>query len=645
MMRRMAADVLPPFAGLVEGFTLISELGRGGFGQVWKATGPGGFPVAMKYVRLDQRAAQLEIRSLELMREIRHPYLLGLFGAWHREGWLIVAMELADGTLWQRHKQLIAAGEPGIPREDLLQRMDEAARGLDHLNSLSIQHRDVKPQNLLLVGGSVKVADFGLAKVLENSLGNNTGAMTPAYAAPEFLEGKTSPRSDQYALGITYYQLGTGKLPFTGNLAQVLEGHRRRAPDLSLLPVAADRTALERALAKDPAARWPSCTAFVAALRGQGVSGPGQSEESSGTYNLVDEALPLDPTVSALPVRGTTLPRSSRTKAKRTEEKPPNLFFRMAGALAQIDGRLVAGVLGLLMVGLVTWFVYWFATMTPEDVFEPQAGSSEPLPAMRRTPVRNEFTNSIGMVLAPIRAGEFEMGPADSEAGSLEDEKPRHRVVIERPFFMGVYEVTNAEWVNVMRGHLDIPENSQPAHPVQGIEPQFARRFCKLLSERPDEHKAGRTYRLPTEEEWEYACRAGSRTAFHFGESLSAGQANFLGSEPYGQAPKLAYPGRTTPVGSYPPNAWGLFDMHGNVAEWCAGSYNPNAYKEDPTPPRDNQGRAVVYNPVARGGNYAVGGQFCRSAFRGFYYPGLTDYAGRGLRVVCEVGPAREASP
>jgi len=641
----MAADVLPPFAGLVEGFTLLSELGRGGFGQVWKATGPGGFPVAMKYVRLDQRAAQLEIRSLELMREIRHPYLLGLFGAWHREGWLVVAMELADGTLWQRHKQLVAAGEPGIPRDDLLQRMDEAARGLDHLNALGIQHRDVKPQNLLLVGGSVKVADFGLAKVLENSLGNNTGAMTPAYAAPEFLEGKTSPRSDQYALGITYYQLRTGKLPFTGNVAQVLEGHRRRPPDLSLLPLAADRAALERALAKDPAARWPSCTAFVAALRGETAAHPSQLEEPSGTYNLADEALPLAPTVSAMSVRDVALPRSSKTKARRAEAKPPNLFFRLAGALTQIDGRLVTGVLGLLLVSLAIWFAYWFATAPPEEIVGIATDSSELLPATRRTPVRNEFTNSVGMVLVPIRAGEFEMGPADGEAGSLEDEKPRHRVVIEKPFFMSVYEVTNAEWVNVMRGHVDIPETSKPAHPVQGIEPQFARRFCKLLSERPDEKMAGRTYRLPTEEEWEYACRAGSRTAFHFGDSLSAGQANILGSEPYGHAPKLAYPGRTTPVGSYPPNAWGLFDMHGNVAEWCAGSYNPNAYKADSTPPKDGQGRTVVYNPVARGGNYAVGGQFCRSAFRGFYYPGLTDHAGRGFRVVCVVDPAREASP
>src|SRR5205823_6312901 len=95
-------------------------------------------------------------------------------------------------------------GLPGIPREELLEYLREAAKGIDHLNGLDIQHRDIKPQNLLLVGGSVKVADFGLAKLLEHSVATNSGSMTPAYAAPEFLNGQTTAQSDQYSLAVTY---------------------------------------------------------------------------------------------------------------------------------------------------------------------------------------------------------------------------------------------------------------------------------------------------------------------------------------------------------------------------------------------------------------------------------------------------------
>jgi hypothetical protein len=319
-VHKQLASAAPPFAGLIEGYSLVHELGRGAFGAVWKAIGPGGFPVAMKFVRLDHQASGHELRSLQLMRDIRHPYLLGLFGAWQRDDWLIIAMELADGTLGQRLKEATQQGQPGIPFAELLHYMDEAARGLDYLHERGVQHRDVKPQNLLLVGGGVKVADFGLAKFLEQSVASNTGAMTPAYAAPEFLEGQTSATSDQYALAVTYFQLRSGRLPFTGNVAQILDGHRRRQADVSVLPGVEEQLAVARALAKDPQARWPSCQAFVAAL-------------TSGTPVGLTPAAPQRPEASpvGLPAR------------RRPRKRPPS-----APVTATSTKAVVCMVLGLL---------------------------------------------------------------------------------------------------------------------------------------------------------------------------------------------------------------------------------------------------------------------------------------------------------
>src|SRR5439155_4226337 len=161
---------MAPGARPVADYELVHLLGRGGFGEVWKATAPGGFAVALKFIRLGNRAGIVELRSLELMKDIRHPHLLGMFGAWQRDETLIIAMELADRTLMDRLNELLRQDKSGIPAPEMIDQMRDAARGIDHLNSIGVQHRDIKPQNLLLVGGGVKVADFGLAKLLEHTV-------------------------------------------------------------------------------------------------------------------------------------------------------------------------------------------------------------------------------------------------------------------------------------------------------------------------------------------------------------------------------------------------------------------------------------------------------------------------------------------
>ena len=259
------------------GYRLLKRLGGGGFGEVWEAEGPGGFHVALKFVPLGERAGAVELRSLEILKGIHHPNLLVTFGAWQSKGYLVIAMELADRTLWDRFQEAVGQGLPGIPREELHEYILEAAKGIDHLNAqkhvfegesgIGVQHRDIKPQNILLVGGGVKVADFGLARFLKHAVTQHTGCLTPAYAAPEFFRGQTSNHSDQYSLAATYCHLRGGNPPHHGTASEVMFGHLNGIPDLTALPEE-ERSSVARALAKEPAQRWPSCRAFAEALRG-----------------------------------------------------------------------------------------------------------------------------------------------------------------------------------------------------------------------------------------------------------------------------------------------------------------------------------------------------------------------------------------
>ena len=187
----------------VAGYTLIRKLGQGGFGEVWEAEAPGGVRVALKFIRLGTAQAGPELRALEVIRNIRHPHLLDVQFAVPVEDCLVVAMPLCDESLWDRLKECQKEGRPGLPRDELIGYMEELARAIDFLNEprhpagdghlVGVQHRDIKPQNIFLVGGSVRLADFGLAKILEASRASHTGSMSPHYVAPEAIEGDGRP--------------------------------------------------------------------------------------------------------------------------------------------------------------------------------------------------------------------------------------------------------------------------------------------------------------------------------------------------------------------------------------------------------------------------------------------------------------------
>src|SRR5262245_50953874 len=264
-----------PNAEPIPGYRLIEPLGSGGFGEVWKCEAPGGLTKAIKIVYgnlnsldVDCVRAEQERKSLDRIKEVRHPFVCSLDRIEVVDGELCIVMELAERTLHDLFVECQAAGMIGIPRDNLLCYLRDAAEALDYMNEKhNLQHLDVKPRNLFLIGDRVKVADFGLVKHLERQSSSGLlGGVTPLYAAPETFVGKISHHSDQYSLAIVFQELLTGHRPFQGtNVRQMAQLHMKEPPDLRSLPES-DRPILTRALAKDPQERFPSCMTSISAL-------------------------------------------------------------------------------------------------------------------------------------------------------------------------------------------------------------------------------------------------------------------------------------------------------------------------------------------------------------------------------------------
>lgn len=253
----------------IEGYILEKRIGQGGFGEVWRAVAPGGLKKAVKFVfgQHDERRAAQELKSLERIKGVQHPFILTLERFELIDNQLVIVTELADGSLEDVYKKQQERGSCGIPREALLGYMKDAADALDYLHQLyKLQHLDIKPANLLIVGGRVKVADFGLLKDLGEIECSIVGGLTPIYAPPEVFDGRPSIHSDQYSLAVMYQELLTSTRPFSGRtIAQLATQHVHNAPNLKPLP-AVDRPCVARALEKNPNQRYQSCSEFVQKL-------------------------------------------------------------------------------------------------------------------------------------------------------------------------------------------------------------------------------------------------------------------------------------------------------------------------------------------------------------------------------------------
>ena len=606
----------PGSLGRLGHYEVLEVVGRGGMGLVLRA-----FDEQLhRVVAIKTMAAELATSAVARKRftreakaaaAVRDEHVIDIYAVEEAGPVPYLVMEYVRGGSLQ--DRLDQAGP--LELKEVLRIGLQAASGLAAAHAQGLVHRDIKPANILLENGveRVKITDFGLARAVDDASLTKSGVIagTPLYMSPEQAEGKAvDHRSDLFSLASVLYAMCTGRPPFRaettlGVLRRVCDDVPRPIRQINPEVPAYLAALVEKLHAKDPAARFQSVSEVAELL-------------SRHLADVQQPALATGPR----PVGGT----------------------RRIWAVAGLG--LLALAVGLALTeatGVTRLFLPSGPAVRETDTPQPEARKEPPLP--RPAAGEKEFANSVGIKLRLIPAGAFVMGSPETEAGHTDEEHP-HRVRITKPFYMGICEVTqkeyrrvtgsNASWFSPTGGGKDrVAGLESDRLPVDSVSWDDAVAFCHMLSELPSERAARRVYRLPSEAEWEYACRAGTGTVFHFGNSLSSAQANFDCRSPYGQAERGPCLQRTAPVGGYAPNAWGLFDMHGNVWEWCQDSYAADYYRDSPVEdPRSRASGGPSELRVLRGGSWYSNGAACRAAFRNKQAPDARSYY-VGFRVVC----------
>jgi formylglycine-generating enzyme required for sulfatase activity len=661
-------------------YRILSILGHGGMGVVFKAEDPLlGRLVALK-VMLPEMAhkpgmKERFLREAKSAAAVQHDHIIAIHEVNEERGVPFIAMPFLEGASLE---DWLCQGRTPTARQ-ILKLGREIARGLGAAHTRGLIHRDVKPGNIWLdasAGGRVKILDFGVARVAGEQNLTQTGAIlgTPAYMAPEQARSeKVDGRADLFSLGVVLYRLCTGVMPFKGHdtmsTLMALAMDNPNPPHVVNPAVSRPLSDLVMALLeKNPAKRPGTADEVVRAL--QSLEKEPRQEEAEGVALATRAASERETEsrkgsggyIPPVPARGASgaaspgvppLPRKQAAATSSKKHDASTEFVRRRPVPRQ--RRLVLVVTGLVLfaglIGLAAWALLGGRnkeskqasnTNRPGNSLPDNKETGKPKDgktANKTPPVESskgwprEVENSVGMTLVRIPPGTFTMGSSKKEEGRDNFGEDQHEVEITKEFWLGIHEVTQMQFETVMgynpsffskagKGKPGVGYPSPPAggkdrvpadtgdFPVESVSWDEADEFCKKLTARIAEKKSGRVYRLPTEAEWEYSCRGGapSYQVFHFGNSLPSTQANIFGSL-----------GRTCKVGTYEKNRFGLYDLHGNVWEWCADWYGKDYYAKSPR--RDPSGASEGSDRVVRGGSWSRDGSDCRSANRYGYEP------------------------
>jgi formylglycine-generating enzyme required for sulfatase activity len=575
-------------------YQIIKKLGQGAFGRTYLAKDTdlmGEFRVIKKLTAQGegsarQKAQELFQREANQLYYLNHPQIPKLYAYFEQNNALYLVQEFIRGEdLFQEFKK-----QGQFSEQKVILVLQELLPVLDYIHQQNVLHRDIKPENIMRPNqaayanvtnskSKLVVIDFGGAKQTNNSQSSAPATViyTPGYAAIEHMIGQPCAASDLYSLGATCARLLTGCFPQPdeqGNYKDDLydqinlcwkwqEVLQRQGIKVS------ERLAkvLDKLLESSAKNRYQSAQEVLEDLNPT-VKSPVQftppvTVSPPVSQNLTPTATPVKQTPT--PSSNLIIPQTKRFKFETVTLELTKAWFSNKLNIKTLTKKSAADYITLQLGGGVT------------------------------------------LDLVAIPGGKFIMGSPPNEKERQETESPQHEVTIPS-FYLGKYPVTQAQWKAVMKSNPS--RYKKDDHPVELVSWEKCQEFCEKVT-----LLTGLSVRLPSESEWEYGCRGGTFTPFYFGETITSDVANYQGTSSYNlENYQSEVRGKTTPVGSFPANPFGLYDMAGNVWEWCADNWHNN-YQNAPSDGNPwLESNSKYY--LIRGGSWKHSSKSCRSACR-----------------------------